>query len=513
MVTITPINSVFVRVDSDDEGIVRELSDYFQFDVPGAHFMRRNIGNHWSGKIKLYNLRTHHIYRGLVPRIIEFCQARDYDVTNTCPPFMGRSTLLDAYLDAIASELPFAPADDQRAALTYAMDHERALILSPTGSGKSFSIYLLQKFLRQKTLIIVPTLSLVSQMVSDFKAYGYANPVAQIYSGRSKDNGERITVSTWQSIYEMDAGWFNQFGCIIVDEVHTAKSKSIRGLMEQCTKVPYRFGFTGTLDNTECHRLVLEGLFGQAMRVATTAELIKQDRLTPIKVKLCVLHYPEAACKLLRRVSYQDEVQFLIQDAVRNEYIAQLATQTKGNTLVLFQRVAAHGLNLYRRIKELGEPLGKTVHYIAGSVEADEREAIRQAVSKGDNHIVVASYGTTQLGTNIPNLKVLVLAHPAKSEIRVLQSIGRVLRKAEGKTHATIIDIVDDLRFGKAVNHCFRHGEARTQYYSAEKFPVTMSEVSLESFAQKVHIPAQDALGTISALEGDVDIEEPDDAL
>jgi superfamily II DNA or RNA helicase len=482
LLRIVPVNEVFVRVDCDD-AIARELSDYFSFDVPGARFMQRNGRKHWDGKIRLFKLRDHSIYRGLIPRLKEFADARGYTFTDDSATDVRRTFALDASLQRIP--LKHALRDYQRAALDTALTHERGIILSPTASGKSYIIYLLTQILRtERVLIVVPTIGLVSQMAQDFADYGCPEPVYQIQAGVAKRTTSRLTVSTWQSIYQLSPDYFQQFGCVIVDEVHTAKAKSLTGLMEKCTTARYRLGFTGTLDQSECNRLVLEGLFGAVARVATTAALQQQQHLAKLKVNMCILDYPETLRRSLRRSSYVEEIDALVAEAARAEFIAQLVSKLDGNTLVLFQLVQKQGLGLFKRLVELCAATGKTVHYIAGSVDADDRERIRQAVINGGQHVVVASYGTCQAGINIPNLNNLVLAHPSKSMIRVLQSIGRVLRMAKGKAYALLIDIVDDLRVGAYINHVFRHGQERAQFYSSEKFPVSLKPIDMTKFTQ-----------------------------
>jgi superfamily II DNA or RNA helicase len=516
MLTIVPVDNVWVRIDCDD-AIAHELSDYFTFDVPGAHFMPA-ARKGWDRKIRLFKLRTHTLYRGLVPRIIEFADAHGYEVTNQVP--VPTPLWPGALLDRIISKinLPLPLRDYQYAALRFMFDHERGIIQSPTGSGKSYIMYLLVTLMEPtlcrtdaKTLIIVPTLGLVTQMVSDFKSYGYdaVRGIQTITAGQSKDIVELVTVSTWQSIYDMPLSWFDQFGCVIVDEVHLAKAKKIGGIMEKCTKTPYRFGFTGTLDNLQCHRLILEGLFGSVNRVATTNELVKKKQLTPPRVIVMVLEYPDAVKKQLRRCEYTEEIDFIAANVPRNKFLALLCREQKHNTLLLFQLVAKMGVSLFARTQQLISPAGmdspREVWYIDGNTLANNREAIRQHFSHVTNDVLLASYGTTQLGVNIPSLRTLIFAHPSKSLIRVLQSIGRILRLDDGKAKAVIIDVVDDLRYGKWVNHTFKHAEARMAYYAAEKFPVTLRKIPLAMFAVKASGTRPDGSGTTNAAGTTID--------
>lgn len=289
-----------------------------------------------------------------------------------------------------------------------------------------------------------------------------------------------VVCSTWQSIYEMPPSYFDHFQCITVDEVHLAKAKSLTGLLEKCRATPYRFGFTGTLDDTQAHRLILEGLFGSVTRVTTTHQLMQHQHLTPLHVKLCVMQYPISDRKALRRAMYVDEVEHLITSPIRLEIVARTAAATAGNVLVLFNYVEKHGKPLCARIRDLAPH--RDVHFVSGEIPADEREQIRQWVTQGTEQIIVASYGTFSTGINIPNLDTLIFASPSKSKIRVLQSIGRSLRLHEGKTHATLIDFVDDLRIGAHVNHTFKHAEQRVQVYGQERFPFVIKEMTTDAW-------------------------------
>lgn len=470
-----PIDDVWIRIECD-EHVARELSDYFAYDIPAAKFMPQYKKRHWTGKIHLFKLRGHLIYRGLLPRVIEFAKQRGYPVTNTVPYV---STSVREMLASIVASLPLTPRVYQLEAVEQMMTQQRGIVLSPTGSGKSLIIYMLMRVLHEPTLIVVPTTGLVTQMVSDFASYGMdVSDVQTIRGGRTKEVTAPIVVSTWQSIYDLPKSYFEQFKCVIVDEVHLAKAKSLTGLLEKCTVSPYRFGFTGTLDDTQAHRLILEGLFGSVVKATTTKQLVADKQLAPLKVKLCVLKYPETTCRDMRKALYQDEVEFLVTHPVRLDIVAKMAAAAKGNVLVLFNYVEKHGKPLYRRIQELAP--SRDVHFVSGEVESADREQIRQWVTNGERQIIVASYGTMSTGINIPNLHTLIFASPSKSKIRVLQSIGRSLRLHDTKTHATLIDCVDDLRIGSSVNHTFRHAEQRVQYYSAEHFPYTMLELPLD---------------------------------
>lgn len=472
--TIVPVNDVWVRVDAEP-AILREISDHFTFDVDNHKFIQRQTRYRgWSGKIHLFKLQKQILYRGLVPRLLEFAAQQGYPVENRVPDPTPVCADIPAWI--AAQTLPVAPRDYQVAAVHTLLTHQRGIVLSPTGSGKSLIIHLVTAAVNAPTLIVVPTTGLVAQLSSDLRSYGCpATDIQNIHAGLPKAQQARIVLSTWQSIYKLPPAYFAQFQCVIVDEVHLAKSKSLSHLLEKCETVPYRFGFTGTLDDTQAHRLVLEGLFGQVTRVTSTHTLMAQQHLTPLRVKMCVIQYAEDRCRQVRQLPYQEEVDAIVTDPARLDIVALTAAQCTGTTLVLFNFVEKHGKPLFQRLQDIvGDR--RPVYFVSGEVAADDRERIRQWVAGHTHSVIVASYGTFSTGINIPNIHTLIFASPSKSKIRVLQSVGRSLRLHESKTHATLIDFVDDFRVGRHVNHTFRHGEQRAQYYASEKFPFTVME-------------------------------------
>lgn len=482
-IEVHPVDHVWVRVDCED-AVAHELSGHFAFDVPGAKFMPSYRKRYWTGKIHLFKLRGHLLYRGLLPRLLSFAATQGYTVENFVPDAAPLLPEPDQFAQLLALlKLPVAPRDYQLAALRTLLNTHRGIVLSPTGSGKSLIIHLLVQCLSCQTLIVVPTIGLVAQMESDLKSYGCDPRLIQtIQGGREKDITCPIVISTWQSIYTLGPEYFRHFRCVIVDEVHLAKAKSLTGLMESCGHTPYRFGFTGTLDDLQVHQLILEGLFGTVTRVTTTHELMQQKHLSPLRVKMCVIQYPPDVCKSLRRAQYPDEVEAIVMDPGRLDVVARMALAATGNVLVLFNYVEKHGKPLHRRLQELAPE--RDIHFVSGEVPADDRERIRQWVEGNTNQIIVASYGTFSTGINIPSLQTLIFASPSKSKIRVLQSIGRSLRVTDDKAYAVLIDVVDDLRIGSYVNHTFRHAESRIQYYASERFPYSLKEMRLEGWLE-----------------------------
>ena len=485
---ISKKNDVYLTVETD-KGIARELSDFFTFEVPGAKFMPQYRNRMWDGKIRLFSMQTGEIYFGLLSYIEEFAKRNDIEIEYK-KGVKDEERLRDGELDTFIGRVSpqskgqnIQIRDYQMAALDYAIRNNRSLLLSPTASGKSLIIYILSVWYASKTesniLILVPTTSLVEQMHSDFLDYGFKESMMQkIYQGYSKNITKPITISTWQSVYKMQKKWFDQFSCILGDEVHIFKSKSLTGIMNKMVNCKYRHGFTGTLDGTQTHRLVLEGLFGSVNKVTTTKELMDSDTLAKLSVECIVLRYPDADCKYMKNLSYQDEVDLIVRDERRNKFIVDLTKHLTGNTLVLFQFVEKHGDVLHTMINT--SLTDRKVFYVYGGTDTQTREEIRSITEKEKDAVIVASYGTFSTGINIRNLHNIVFASPSKSRIRVLQSVGRALRLGDNKVSARLVDIADDFTYKGKQNFTLRHFMERINIYNEEEFDYDIKQISID---------------------------------
>jgi superfamily II DNA or RNA helicase len=263
---------------------------------------------------------------------------------------------------------------------------------------------------------------------------------------------------------------------VIGDEAHLFKAKSLTDIMTKMTDTQYRFGFTGTLDGTQCHRLMLEGLFGSVYKVTTTSELIEKKQLSDFNIKCIVLQYDDDTKKMLKAATYQDEMDFIVRNEKRNRFLKNLVHSLDGNTLLLFQYVEKHGKILYDMIKD-GEK--ENVFFVHGGVEGEERDEIRHIVERQNDAVIIASYGTFSTGINIKNLHNIIFASPSKSRIRNLQSIGRGLRLGENKESATLYDVADDLIWKNKKNHTILHFAERVKIYNEEKFEYKIYNVKL----------------------------------
>ena len=336
--------------------------------------------------------------------------------------------------------------------------------------------YLLSQAPKSRGLIIVPTVNLCTQLYDDFKDYSTKNGwdadthCQMIYQGQTKNITKNVTISTWQSIYEMTPAFLAQFDWVIGEEGHLFNAKSLTKIMEGLVNAKYRITSTGTLDGSKVNKLVLEGLFGTFNVVATNTELMEKGLIAQLRIKCILLKHSEEARQALweeGKLEYDAEKQYLIDNYERNKFIRNLVLSLKGNTLVLYERVEDHGEVLYEMTKEKTD---KYVSFIHGGVPIPERDAIKAKIKTLDESITFASFGTYQTGVSIKNIHNLVIAFPAKGRIRNLQSIGRALRISSTKWAATLYDIADDLRYKKKVNHTIGHLEERIKIYNEEGF-------------------------------------------
>ena len=481
---ISKANEVFLKVNAEPH-IEYELRDHFTFEVPNAKFMPQYRGKNWNGEIHLFDLRSKRIYVGLLDKVISFCQRHDYtykfqDNEYYGAPFESNENIsYEGVKDYMESICNHSPRKYQVQGVYDALKHNRKLLISPTASGKSLMIYSLVRYYsarEQKILLVVPTTSLVEQMYKDFCDYGWdaGSYCHRIYAGKEKNNELPVTITTWQSVYKMDRSFFTDYDVVIGDEAHLFKSKSLISIMSKLEHAKYRFGFTGTLDGTQTHKWVLEGLFGPSYKVTKTDELMKQGHLSQLDIQCLILkHDPQ------KFETYNDEIEYLITHEKRNNFIKNLALDLKGNTLVLYSRVEAHGQVLYDLINN-NKHTDRKVFFVHGGIDAEQRESIREITENENNAIIVASYGTFSTGINIKRLHNVIFASPSKSRVRNLQSIGRVLRKGKDKVKAILYDISDDCTKGSKRNYTLNHFIERIKIYNEENFNYEIITIQLK---------------------------------
>jgi superfamily II DNA or RNA helicase len=490
-------NDVHVSVGCREVSTGMELAEYFTFVVPNARFVPAYRHKIWDGKIRLYNQWNQQLYYGLIPYVLKFASERNYRVAfeGTFPSATQRQQTDEQVieflngLDIHSKGVALTPLPHQIEGVKYAINNSRCLLLSPTGSGKSYIIYSLVRhyasITQRKILIVVPTISLVYQMLNDFKDYSSHNnwdvdsECHAIFGGQNKDGDKKVFLSTWQSIYKLPKKYFDQFEAIIVDESHHMRSDSIKGIMEKMHNCPYRIGLTGTLDGMKTNKLVVEGLTGKVHRVARTKDLIDANILSKLKIDCVALKYTDQERKDAKQFKYDEEIKYLISHPRRNKFIVDLALQATGNTLVLYQYVEKHGKILYDMLIKANPDPARKIFFVSGEIEAEIREEIRHITETQNNAIIVGSFGCMATGINIRRLHNIVFASPSKGRVRVLQSIGRQLRKSNDKECAKLYDISDDLSWKSHQNYGIKHSIERIKIYNEEKFDYKMVSVKI----------------------------------
>ena len=477
-------NEIDIVLDCEQH-ILYELQEAYSFDVEGASFSPAYRKKYWDGKVRLLSTHTKTLAAGLTYSLCKWCDRHGYtwdfkDNDYYGTPYEVDNRIFEEGVELFMEKISnVKPRQYQIDTVFHALKEHRKTILSPTGSGKSLMIYAIARYLKsidKKVIIVVPSKGLVEQMTGDFADYGWDTDkyVHKIYAGHAKDTDKPITITTWQSVYGLDKKWFRQFDAVIGDECHNFKAKSLQGIMKKMPDAKWRYGFTGTLDGKNVHKLILEGQFGPVYRTTSSAELMEKGFLAKLSVEIITLkHAPE------KFETYNDEIEWIGNMYQRNRFICNLANSLEGNVLVLFGRVDGHGIPMHEMITNITT---RPVHLIYGDTKVKVREEVRAISEATSNNIILGSYGTMSTGVNIKNLHHVIFASPSKSRIRVLQSIGRGLRKAKGKDTAMLYDIADDFRkSGARNNFTLNHLVERMKYYVEEDFTYRVTEMTLGS--------------------------------
>jgi len=494
IVNVEQINAVHLKITADS-GVKMEIEQYFKFQPNNYQFTPAYKNRVWDGWIRVFQAMRPVLYVGLFRKLQKFCEDRGYEL-RADQSLLVSDDVPEDYGYQIAEEIgcKFKPRDYQNRYIVDAIRDGRSLSLSPTSSGKSLIIYLIQQHYFQayqhRTLIIVPTISLVHQMAGDFIDYGCdKDMIYKIQGGVDKNTDAPIVISTWQSLIKLPKSWFSQFNVVLGDEAHTFQAKSLQKIMEGLDNCYYRHGFTGTLKSEESktHRLVLEGCFGSVRKHVSTKDLMDQGTVADFNIKAIVLSHSvenrKAFKKALTKIDsaskkYPAEREYLVNHEKRNLFIRNLLWSLEGqNNLVLFDLVEKHG----KILAPMLEKEGRQLHFIYGATKGDERERIRHLIENDPvkQHNILASYGVFSTGVNLKKLDNVIFASGSKSEVKVLQSIGRALRKGNDADKATLYDIADDLSVGAYSNYTLQHFKKRIEIYGQEQFAMKVYTVDI----------------------------------
>jgi len=372
----------------------------------------------------------------------------------------------------------------------------RSLSELATSAGKTLVSFLTVAWLLEtkkveKILFIVPNVSLVIQASEDFQEYNYMNridlKIQQIFAGKKIKENKNIIIGTYQSLVKKPAEYFDQFGAVIVDETHKAKSVSIKTILSKCRSAIYKYGMSGTLpkDGT-LDKLTLMSQTGPVITEVKAAFLQDEGYIAGCNVKVIEMSYAtdsqrQAFFELSQnRYDSKDvftlEQNFIINNQSRLDFICSVIGKIPKNSLVLFHRIE-HGKKIYEKLRNETD---KRVFYVDGGTDKDIREEYKKKMEAGEEVVIVASFGTFSTGISIKKIHNIFFTESFKSEVIIRQSIGRGLRQHESKDAVLIIDFVDDIRTIEWDNYLYKHSKVRQKIYKQEKFSFTIKKVSFE---------------------------------
>jgi len=369
-----------------------------------------------------------------------------------------------------------------------------------TSSGKtliSFMIfaYLKSKGMVRKILMIVPNSNLVFQGNDDFEEYGLDKldgvKIQQIGGGSKIKDGCDIIIGTYQSLVKRESDFFEEVDCVFVDEAHHSNSTSIKKIISHCMHSKWRFGLTGTLTKRgTADYLTIQQFLGPLVMEIPPSFLFDNGYATPVSIKVVIMDWLDPVYKnkladlklsdnnVEGNEIYNLERKLVIESKVRLNYITDFINKTSKNSLVLFQSVKEeYGKQIWNLLRELNGD--REAFYVDGDTSEALREEYKRRMSAGSNKVLIATYGTFSTGISINNLHNIFLVESYKSEILIKQSLGRGMRKMEGKEKVNVIDFVDDFSTKKYKSYLAKHSLERIEIYKKEGFEYKIYNVKL----------------------------------
>ena len=474
-------DEVNVKIEGLDLDARRKLVNTFKYDVPYARYLPAVRLGRWDGKVSYFQLGGS-TFVNLLPEIVPILEDFNYDIElddqrEYRTTFEFDRVTEDTYANILwptghpAADEPILLRDYQVEIINRFLLNPQCLQEVATGAGKTIMTATLSERVEQygRSIVIVPNKSLVTQTERDYRNMGLE---VGVFFGDRKEFGHRHTICTWQSLNVLLKNTRNQLAditiqefledviCVIVDEVHMAKADALKTLLTGVmAQVPIRWGLTGTIPKEAFESQALLVSLGPVVNRLAAVDLQQQGVLAQCHVNIVQL------VDGVEHTNYQSELKYLLEEPGRLDAMAQLIQKVNetGNTLVLVDRIAA-GTDLVSR-------LGDRAVFISGGTKAGERQEHYDEVADADGKIIVATYGVAAVGINIPRIFNLVLVEPGKSFVRVIQSIGRGIRKADDKDHVQIWDITSTCRFAK------RHLTKRKMYYREAEYPFTQERL------------------------------------
>jgi superfamily II DNA or RNA helicase len=480
--TIIIRDEVNIKIEGLELDARRSLVNAFKYDVPYARYLPAVRLGRWDGKVSYFQLGGS-TYVNLLPEIIPILEKFNYDIDlddqrEYSTTFEFQQVTEDSYGHIAwpkghpAAGEPMKLRDYQVEIINNFLANPQCLQEVATGAGKTVMTAALSDAVTPygRSIVIVPNKSLVTQTEKDYINMGLD---VGVYFGDRKEWGRQHTICTWQSLNVLlkntkngtteDDCTIGEFlegvVCVIVDEVHMAKADALKTLLTGVmSRIPIRWGLTGTIPKEKFESVALLVSLGPVISKLSASELQSQGVLAQCHVNIVQLE------DHAEFTNYQSELKYLLEEPDRLKTIADLVRQVKltGNTLVLVDRIAA-GQALVDQLKDSV--------FVSGATKAKDRQDEYDEVAVADGKIIVATYGVAAVGINIPRIFNLVLIEPGKSFVRVIQSIGRGIRKAEDKDHVQIWDVTSTCRLAK------RHLTKRKTFYKEANYPFTQEKL------------------------------------
>ena len=480
--TIIIKDEVNIKIEGLELDARRSLVNAFKYDVPGARYLPAVRLGRWDGKVSYFQLGGS-TYVNLLPEIIPILEKFNYDVELDDQRDYSTTFEFEKVTEQTFSHIAWGPGhplegqpmelrDYQVEIINNFLENPQCIQEIATGAGKTVITAALSNAVTPygRTIVIVPNKSLVTQTEKD---YINMQQDVGVYFGDRKEWGRQHTICTWQSLNVLLKNTKNGVGdctigeflkdvvCVIVDEVHMAKADALKSLLTGVmARIPLRWGLTGTIPKEPYESQALKCSLGPVIGRLSASELQSQGVLAQCHVNIVQLvDHAEFS-------NYQSELKFLLEEPDRLKTMAQLIAQVNatGNTLVLVDRVAAG--------HALVDLLGDQAVFVSGATKAKDRQDEYDEVATSTGKIIVATYGVAAVGINLPRIFNLVLVEPGKSFVRVIQSIGRGIRKAEDKDHVQIWDVTSTCKFAK------RHLTKRKTFYREANYPFTQEKLS-----------------------------------
>lgn len=483
-------DEVNVKIEGLDVSVRKKLVDKFKYEIPGARYLPAVRLGRWDGKVSYFSLGGTS-YINLLPDIIPFLDESGYDIEIEDQRDYNFNITFDEFKeDTFAHKLwpvghpeagkPVMFRDYQVEIINNFLQNTQSIQEIATGAGKTIMTAALSLNAEKygRSIVIVPNKSLVTQTEADYINLGLD---VGVYFGDRKDWNKTHTICTWQSLNvllkatqagDVDftiADFVEGVALVMVDEVHMAKADALKTLLTSVfARVPLRWGLTGTIPKEEYAAVSIFCSLGNVVGKLSASELQDAGHLAQCHVNIVQLQ------DHVEYKDYQSELKYLTTTAERIAYMAKLVDKIKegGNTLVLVDRIET-GKMLQVELSSLFSLLSDKpdVVFVSGSTKAQDRKDEYDEVATATNKIIIATYGVAAVGINIPRIFHLVLVEPGKSFVRVIQSIGRGIRKAEDKDFVQIWDITSTCKFAK------RHLTKRKQFYKEANYPFAVEKV------------------------------------